>query len=108
MTKLSKRAATALELSIEKWRQIECGEMPDIGADNCALCLEFNRALSCAGCPVSTKTGLDNCRNTPYEAWAMQFHLLGGLHERVADSPQLVQFARAERKFLESLRDNKS
>lgn len=104
---MNKRAAQALEESIEKWRQIERGEMVDWGADNCSLCMEFNKDSGCMGCPVRKATRKNFCRGTPYKNWDDAQARLGKIWsiDKVADTPELIRIARAERKFLESLRD---
>lgn len=101
---MNKHAHTALLESIEKWRQIEVGEMADMGVSNCSLCMEFWTIYSCNGCPVSAHTGYKFCIATLYEEWGevqASTNLLGEIP--VADTPELVHLARAERKFLESL-----
>lgn len=99
---MNKRTRTALLESIEKWRQIERGEMADCGTANCSLCLEFHSA-NCCGCPVRD-AGYQFCEGSPYIEWndnqsERQFFEVTW----VADTPELVRLARAERKFLESL-----
>ena len=94
---MDKKTLTALQGSIEKWRQIEAGTLEDCGIHNCPLCREFFMK-SCDGCPIYTETGRRFCRGTPYDAWieATEFG-------SVANTPELVALARAEREFLESL-----
>lgn len=105
--KMTERARTALEESIEKWRQIERGEMADLGIENCSLCMEYWGAR-CEGCPVFASAASRRfCYGTPYSTWTNAQRTLGRKFydaEYVADTPELVKLARAERKFLESLR----
>lgn len=56
----------ALHGSIRKWIKIATGERPNRGARDCPLCQLYWGANDCQGCPVSKKTGLKYCRNTPY------------------------------------------
>ena len=108
---MNKRTLTALQESIEKWRQIERGEMMDLGCENCSLCNEFHhdesgQLLKCRGCPVKARTGQTYCDDTPYPSWLETNRTLNknwSAGEYVADTPELVRLARAERKFLESL-----
>jgi hypothetical protein len=93
---------TALEESIEKWRQVERGEMPDMGKENCSLCMEFVKD-SCIRCPVNRYTGASYCTNTPYRVWMLQVCATANLYERVADTPERVQAARAEKRFLQEV-----
>lgn len=99
---MDKDTLRALKDSIEKWRQIERGEMADLASDNCMLCQKFTvGAGSCRGCPVMERSGCDGCRGTPYTNWVLAHPPFDDY--RVADTPELVRLARAERKFLESL-----
>lgn len=96
------RTLTALQKSIEKWRQIESGNGFDGRSSNCALCLEFPD--DCLGCPVE-EAGFEGCSMSPYDEWDDACSKLDRLdsESRIADTPELVRLARAERKFLESL-----
>lgn len=103
---MNKRTLTALQDSIRKWQEIANGTMPDLGAENCALCMEF-LASRCRGCPVARHTGEQGCYGTPYHLW---LRAANAHHEtwwdptnRVADTPELVRLAKAERDFLRSL-----
>jgi hypothetical protein len=66
------KVAEALEASIEKWRANVAAEAPEDatlgGWSECPLCRLFwvDFASECDGCPVSTRTGEDMCRDTPY------------------------------------------
>ena len=96
--KLTEKQYKPLLESIEKWRQIERGEMPDAGIFNCSLCWSFH-SDGCEDCPVRQETGQINCHKTPYVKWihaAMKRH-------GVADTIELIHLAKTERKFLESL-----
>lgn len=60
----------ALEKSIKHWEEnvkAETLEATSIGADDCALCQMFDEDYFCSGCPVSERTGLNDCRSSPYE-----------------------------------------
>ena len=101
---MDKLTLEALKDSIEKWRQIERGEMADMGITNCMLCQQYYSAPKgyCDGCPVSGKTGKRYCEGSPYEQWCY-IQAQRKFDIEVADTPELVRIARAERKFLESL-----
>lgn len=108
---MNKRTLTALQGSIEKWRQIANGTMADMGTDNCPLCHTFYREKNCRGCPVSAATGESGCVDTPYVAWREEQVLTRGALSYalsvgwcvVADTPELVRLAKREVKFLRSL-----
>lgn len=109
---MDKRTLTALQGSIEKWQRIEKGEGHDAYMENCPLCQEFvdceeevdGVMRECLGCPVE-KAGHSGCGGSPWSAWNNKLEALGrrGSKERIADTPELVALARAEREFLESL-----
>lgn len=95
---------TALQESIQKWTLIAKGELPDMGAENCALCDLFFQ-MNCRGCPVYKRTGKSGCLDTPYGEWfdaAQRGHYEMDVGY-IADTPQLVELALAERDFLRSL-----
>lgn len=105
----------ALELSIAKWEHIVRSLQNGIviwaeGSTNtCGLCsiyylnveydVEYDSDKYCSGCPVSEKTGLDVCQNTPYEDFS---NALNGGYE----SSVIIAAAQAELDFLISLREN--
>lgn len=96
--KLTKDQIIALELSIQKWREIEDGMRIDRGTANCACCAEYYRHSGCGKCPVKQSTGIDFCEGTPYEDWDG-----ANGYGRTADTPKLRRLARAEKKFLEKI-----
>jgi len=62
-----------LDLTIEKWERIAAGTGKNREYSNCALCEVYSKRgttpqgyRACKGCPVSKKTGMGNCLNTPY------------------------------------------
>lgn len=60
----------ALKGSIKKWEMVVDGTGVDRGWVNCPLCKLFFTDTSnqhCVECPVSTKTGVSYCIDTPYE-----------------------------------------
>lgn len=98
----------ALRDAVEKWRQIERGEMVDAGIENCTLCFIYNTidsVTACKGCPVSEFTGQQFCEGTPYQDWAEELKKTSQhpYYGYVADTPQLRRLARAERLFLMKL-----
>lgn len=107
---MNAKTLQGLKDSIEKWRQIERGEMPDLKSHNCGLCLAVSDKsgnIDCTKCPVMQKTGKASCCETPYDKWLdtqlRRDGFCSDCSEWVADTPALVRLARAERKFLESL-----
>jgi len=101
--KLTKKMREALKLSIEKWRQIVRGEMPDTGADNCALCMaarDKDGSLNCHKCPVGRTVKDDWCMGTPYTRW---INAQGVEWSTVADTPERVTRAKHELRFLRNI-----
>lgn len=90
-----------LEESIEKWRFMEtCIEVGvkiyhDGSSATCGLCHIYSDR--CDRCPVGVATGESACFGTPYEQWAEMM---------ARDEPMSIEIARAEIKFLESLRES--
>lgn len=95
--------AEALEASIEKWRRIEAGTKRELGSSDCPLCHLYlgNMGNLCERCPVYERTGQVLCRDTPYTEWV---HTVNW--RDVADTDEKRALARAEREFLESLRED--
>ena len=58
---------TALRAEIEHWKLIVTREEGDFGTWNSPLCTRYWSKHNCRGCPVSTKTGVIDCDDTPYE-----------------------------------------
>jgi hypothetical protein len=92
----------ALKLCIRKWKYIvryyeNAGQafLDDGGSWTCALCALFLDA-SCEGCPVRAKTGLAECKDTPYCDHYNVF-------KNSMDLRSALKFARQEVKFLESI-----
>ena len=91
----------ALKGSIRKWEGIVSGKIADDGPNNCPLCHLFWDLADCAGCPVSAKTGIGDCQETPYEAWGDSFPPSNvGL---MANTPKRVLLAKKELAFLKRL-----
>lgn len=67
---LKKNALTALEQSIEHWKDVVSNPLTtNIGRRDCALCNIFNAlalVTPCAGCPVSERTGRRFCEGSPF------------------------------------------
>lgn len=65
---MSSEAITALEKSIEHWKENLAAESyreADTGADKCALCANYIDNM-CSDCPIAEYTGERVCANTPY------------------------------------------
>ena len=95
---MNKKTAAALEKSIAKWErntEIESLDRAKIKAKDCALCQLFSRA-DCAGCPVKIRSGWPWCAGTPYMCAYEKY-----LND---DLPGFIEAAKAEVKFLKSLR----
>ena len=104
---------TPLEGSIKKWEDIVVGTGEDEGTDNCPLCEEYAYELDkteegyCQGCPVSEKTGVTFCGQSPYAVW--DDHLKNDHKQiipfsKVKGCPTCTTLAQAELDFLKSLR----
>ena len=102
----------ALIGSIEKWRKIVDKKGYDQGVANCPLCI-LNHAKNpqydiCCDCPVSMKTTLPGCNNTPYSNWAdhhAQKHpvTMNSLPGLLVRCNECIRLAKNEMAFLESL-----
>ena len=104
----------ALEGSIKKWEDIVAGTGKDNGSSNCPLCRKYqycdvdddDNYQVCLGCPVAEKTGEAYCDGSPYTAWMEEMKSLGRPWTKFeADTPKLVELAKAELEFLKSLRE---
>ena len=91
----------ALEESIAHWKRLGTEEAylgESTGAVDCPLCALFIlRNDKCNGCPVMKKTGVHECRNTPYLR-ARRAFLHGPSAEWRDAQDAMIQ-------FLESLRE---
>lgn len=112
---MDKKTSEVLEKSIQKWQDIVDGKGVDGGVLDCALCQKFrlNRFLdqtiygfrskeNCLGCPVFLKTGLRDCKGTPYTEW----YRCGGFSlsvEEIQNDPKMLDLAAKELEFLKSL-----
>lgn len=109
---MNKRALTALQKSIRKWKRIAAGRAASSGIKGCALCHEFHEHYtaefgdSCKGCPVMAVTGKDNCEGSPYDVWASHMYNYHGTpHEwKIQDGCNMCkEIATAEYNFLRAL-----
>ena len=108
---MTKKALTALKLSIEHWERLstgkrERGEVPD--AINCALCQQFNLNVrydeECKGCPIYTKTKEPYCYNTPYKhANLMALDVHGDYIDSKLRTKKFKDAAKVQLEFLKSL-----
>lgn len=96
----------ALKNSIEHWKENEAAassDMVSVWSDDCALCQLFvDRTGSCDGCPVAKKTGLDQCKGSPWSAARDAFYYWRNYQTRELEG-NFRFAAKAEREFLESL-----
>ena len=95
---MNEKTAAALEKSIAKWErntEIESLAHAKTGWKDCDLCQLFLNA-DCEGCPVKIRSGKAWCRGTPYRR---AFGKVSG-----GDLPGFIKAAKAEVKFLKSLR----
>lgn len=90
----------ALRGSIAKWHAIAFEGGSDMGYENCPLCARFlaGRDKVCEGCPVARAVDSRGCTGTPYDEWDAHDDNNG-----LADTPEKVALAVAERDFLISL-----
>ena len=105
----------ALELSIEKWKDIVEGRGGDFHGDNCGLCYTYDEIEemddgeynTCIGCPVKMRTGKSDCMSTPWMTFAAH-NICCGLcdsgHDGDSYCPDALEIAKEELAFLESLR----
>lgn len=107
---LNKRSE-ALEASIQHWKELRDGEDPFkmiLGVDSCALCQKYFESKGCVGCPVYSRTGLDECRGTPFSkahtAWKLWRLVLINKADDTLPREAFKAAADEEVKFLESLR----
>ncbi len=103
MMATKRQTAKALEGSIEKWAKIVARKGVDDGHLNCPLCTVFIGGNGCEGCPVADSKESWGCSNTPIDRWykhQARKHAIRG--ENLC--PTCTRFAKAELKFLESLR----
>lgn len=54
----------AIMKSILKWDLVAQGTHLNQGSADCSLCKHY---VTCAGCPIKVKTGVSQCRATPYK-----------------------------------------
>ena len=110
---MDEKTREALEASIAHWEKNARSPYWDevsTRAEDCALCAQFivGDNPDCAGCPVSTATGKDLCRGTPYPAASSaRQRWCRASQERSANMPEAVAFraaAQAEVDFLKGLR----
>lgn len=108
------KRSEALEASIQHWKELRDGDDPfemRIGADSCGLCQKYFDSNDCVGCPVYKRTGLGECKGTPFNsahrAWGRwRLTLTHKLDDTVAKAA-FKAAADEEVKFLESLRPRK-
>ena len=63
-------------------------ELPN--TNNCAFCNKY--IFSCVPCPVALKTGIGECRSTPYkDAYYIYMDIKEGIHRRLKTFHKAVQ-----------------
>src|SRR5690242_9276755 len=101
---MDEKTLTALKESIAHWERNVAAETPAEAStlsDDCALCDLFCPfGLRCNGCPVREKTGMNQCRDTPFYD-AHEAHLSWQHADGTRENWQLA--AQRELDFLKSL-----
>jgi len=102
--KYSPEVIEAVRGSKCKWVDIKAGKEVDNGGANCPLCKLFGGGIGCVGCPISDKTLVDGCSETPYGDWVS--HQIW--HNRIyppfkSECPECEMIADEEIKFLDDL-----
>ena len=114
---MTPQALTALKESIAHWERVASGTMfntESVGANNCALCREFNwfdlpagKSYDdrCVGCPVCDKTGKRFCKGTPYDVFQTKQEtlVLSSSFKSWLATPEARDLAAKELAFLKSL-----
>lgn len=109
---MNKRALTALQKSIRKWKRIAAGRAASRGIKGCALCHEFRPHYTvefgdlCKGCPVMAVTGKDGCEGSPYDVWTSHMENDHGSPRDLKiqdDCAMCKEIAIAEYNFLRAL-----
>lgn len=120
MSEMTEEAVTALELSIEHWKQNVAAERPSearCSGNDCALCLKFyafdyvenerddvEYFEECARCPVYAATGGQQfCNGTPY--YEARMALSEWRYGSKTGREDWIIAAKAELDFLISLRN---
>lgn len=116
---MDNKTKKALEASIKHWEENAAAETPDdvkITHLDCALCGLFfvgdcDEGNGCEGCPVYEFTGVEGCKDTPYQnayrarnAWSSA-HTGHVLSQTEAAEKAFRAAARVEIRFLKGLRD---
>ena len=103
---MDKVTLKALKGSIRKWERIVEEKGMDEGTINCPLCWLYYGSDSgtCVGCPVMKKTGLAECKGTPFTDWIRHHkeqHL--DIFPCAVRCEECKKLARRELEFLKSL-----
>ena len=107
---MDNKTRSALERSIEHWKQNAAAEVLDdvsVRGEDCALCGRFYDSF-CKGCPVAAKTGKHTCLGTPYHNAASAAHVWDEDPENEDLRGAFRAAALKEVAFLESLREDPS
>lgn len=62
----------AIDMSIDKWKQIVYHGAQELGRFDCECCTRYINAL-CINCPIYEFGGDPGCKQTPYYDWAKYF-----------------------------------
>ena len=92
-----KNIKKAFLMSIAKWEficSLKTLEGVNTGySDTCGLCLYYDEDFSCSCCPISEKTGKEDCIRTPHEDFT----------NACGDEEELRKYAKQELAFLKEL-----
>ena len=97
---MNKETRAAHKESIQHWDRHAKGKAmkgESIFSDDCALCKMF-LINSCTGCPVAERTGLPDCRNSPWQECEDKYDSQANVQ-----SAAFRKAAAKQRDFLKSL-----
>ncbi len=90
---------------INHWTRLSTGKTrgdESIGTDDCAFCGRYYK-LRCDGCPISAKTGMSECMDTPYDDILLEYERRNFSTE-FFDTALFRRLAKKELEFLKKLR----
>ena len=92
--------AEAQEISVAKWKFMAKQlkklnrRLNDCGSSTCGFCMIYY-GVGCRGCPISTLTGQQDCKDTPYKEYYAE--------QNFYDIELLIKACKKEAKFLKEL-----